>query len=76
MLVDSGPDKCLKILSGHTKGISSSDGKVEPTITSTVSYRLTTMPSWSTMGTALIPRLLNICTTEDTAVLIVAVAIG
>lgn len=46
------------------------------TVTSTVSYILRTMPFSSMIGTALIPRSENMCTTSNTVVSIVAVAIG
>jgi hypothetical protein len=46
------------------------------TITSTVSYISTTIPSSSTIGTALMPRSLNIWTTSNTVVSRVAVHIG
>lgn len=45
-------------------------------MTSTVSYMLMTVPSLSTMGTALIPSLLNMCTTSNTVVSSVAVFTG
>lgn len=46
------------------------------TMTSTVSYRLMTLPLPSTIGTALIPRSENMWTTSNTVVLSVAVASG
>jgi hypothetical protein len=50
--------------------------EAERTMTSTVSYRLTTRPSPSTIGTALIPRSENMWTTSKTVVSSVAVASG
>lgn len=46
------------------------------TMTSTVSYRLMTLPCESTIGTAEIPSSENMCTTSNTVVCIVAVARG
>lgn len=46
------------------------------TMTSTVSYRLTTIPSSSIIGTADIERSENIWTTSNTGVVKVAVAMG
>lgn len=50
--------------------------QIELTITSTVSYKLTTIPFSLMMGTAEIERSENICTTLKTVVFKVAVAIG
>ena len=50
--------------------------RMELTMTSTVSYKLTTIPSSLTMGTAEMPPSENICTTLNTVVSIVAVDIG
>lgn len=46
------------------------------TITSTVSYRLITLPDSSTIGTAEIPFSENMCTTSKAVVCNVAVASG
>lgn len=43
---------------------------------STVSYMLSTTPSSSTIGTALMPRSEKMCTTSNTLVFMVAVASG
>ena len=45
-------------------------------MTSTVSYKLTTTPFSSIMGTAEMPRSENMWTTSNTVVLMMAVAIG
>ena len=50
--------------------------KLKRTTMSTVSYMLSTIPSSSTMGTALIPRSEKMCTTSKTLVFIVAVESG
>lgn len=52
------------------------DREYQLTMTSTVSYKFTTTPFSSMIGTAEIPLSENICTTSNTLVLIVAVAIG
>ena len=46
------------------------------TITSTVSYRFSTLPSSSSTGTAEIPCSENMCTTSNTVVPRLAVAMG
>lgn len=46
------------------------------TITSTVSYKFTTIPFSSRIGTAEMPRSENMCTTSNTGVSMLAVAMG
>lgn len=62
-------------VSGKEKG-GKKEGQGGRTTISTVSYRFITIPSLSTMGTALIPRSEKICTTSKTDVSSVAVARG
>ena len=59
-----------------SKLIHNQDVKIKLTITSTVSYKFTTTPFSSMIGTAEMPLSENICTTSNTLVLSVAVAIG
>lgn len=69
-LVRAKSDKGLGVVSCAPIGVP------KLTMTSTVSYRLTTLPSLSTIGTALIPSSENMWTTSKTVVCRVAVAIG